>query len=104
MGSTRSYRDGTILERDVRKAARGGWSRRATLFGGDHTAGATPRCSIAARAARVRAMYTDPAHVRRGIGQHVLDAAKRCARGGLPAWSSAARSPASRSTAPAAIE
>jgi GNAT superfamily N-acetyltransferase len=59
----------------------GGWSRRNTLYGGDHSAGRNaalldPRVD----AARVRAMYTDPAHVRRGIGTLILklceDAAK----------------------------
>lgn len=59
----------------------GGWSRRATLFGGDHSAGRDaalldPRTAPA----RVRAMYTDPAHVRRGIGRMVLAACESAAR------------------------
>lgn len=59
----------------------GGWSRRATLFGGDHTAGRNAKLLDPAREpARVRAMYTDPSHVRRGIGRMVLDACEAAAR------------------------
>ena len=59
----------------------GGWSRRATLFGGDHTAGRDAALLDPARdAARVRAMYTDPVHTRHGIGRMVLDACETAAR------------------------
>ncbi|MDX2234787.1 MAG: GNAT family N-acetyltransferase [Hyphomonadaceae bacterium] len=58
----------------------GGWSRRATLFGGDHTAGRDAALLDPARdAARVRAMYTHPGHVRRGIGRRVLEACEAAA-------------------------
>jgi GNAT superfamily N-acetyltransferase len=59
----------------------GGWSQRATLFGGDHTSGRNAALLDPAREpARVRAMYTDPAHVRRGIGRMVLEACEQAAR------------------------
>jgi len=59
----------------------GGWSRRATLFGGDHSAGRDAALLDPARdPARVRAMYTDPAHTRRGIGRMILAACEDAAR------------------------
>ncbi|MBL8628899.1 MAG: GNAT family N-acetyltransferase [Rhodospirillaceae bacterium] len=59
----------------------GGWSRRATLFGGDHSAGRDaalldPKID----AARVRAMYTAPAFTRRGVGRAILEACESAAR------------------------
>jgi GNAT superfamily N-acetyltransferase len=51
----------------------GGWSRRATMYGNDHSPG---RDAIlldpAVDAARVRAMYTNPKYARRGVGRLVL--------------------------------
>lgn len=73
---TQLIRDGTyfLIECDGRIAGCGGWSRRATLFGGDHSAGrdAAP-LDPAKDAARVRAMYTHPDFTRRGIGRLVLE-------------------------------
>ena len=59
----------------------GGWSWRTTLYGGNHSAGRddTP-LDPSKDAARVRAMYTHPAHVRRGIGKMIIDAAEAAAR------------------------
>ncbi len=67
--------DGTyfVVEMDGQLAGCGGWSRRATLYGGDHSAGrdaALLRPST--DPARVRAMYTHPAFARRGVGRLIL--------------------------------
>lgn len=73
---TQLIADGTyfVAEIDGRAAGCGGWSRRATLFGGDHSAPLRdPRLLDPAREpARVRAMYTDPDFVRRGVGRAIL--------------------------------
>jgi GNAT superfamily N-acetyltransferase len=72
---TQLIEDGTyfIVEEDDRLAGCGGWSRRATLFGGDHSAGRDARLlDPLTEAARVRAMYTDPSFARRGVGRLVL--------------------------------
>ena len=67
--------DGTyfVVEEKERIAGCGGWSRRATLFGGDHSLGRDARLlDPSCDPARVRAMYTDPAFARRGVGRLIL--------------------------------
>ena len=69
-----------LVEVDGRLAGCGGWSRRATLFGADHTAARDDRLLDPARdPARVRAMYTHPDFARQGIGRLVLRLAEDAA-------------------------
>lgn len=80
---TQLVRDGTyfVVMTDTQIAGCGGWSRRATLYGGDHSLDLRePRLlDPATEAARVRAMYTHPAFARRGIGRLILDTSERAA-------------------------
>lgn len=80
---TQLIADGTyfVVEEGTEIAGCGGWSRRATLFGGDHSAGRDAALLDPAKdAARVRAMYTHPDHTRKGVGRLVLDACEAAAQ------------------------
>lgn len=74
--------DGTyyVIEHDGVVAGCGGWSRRATLYGNDSTTGRDSQLlDPAADAARVRAMYTEPAFARQGVGRLILALCERAA-------------------------
>jgi GNAT superfamily N-acetyltransferase len=76
--------DGTyfIVEQNGLLAGCGGWSRRATLYGGDRSPGRDAALLDPTKdAARVRAMYTHPSFVRRGVGRLILALCEDAARG-----------------------
>jgi GNAT superfamily N-acetyltransferase len=59
----------------------GGWGKRRTLYGGDHTPGRDDSFSDpATEAARIRAMYTHPQWTRRGIGALLIRLGEEAAR------------------------
>ncbi len=67
--------DGTyfVVESGDELAGCGGWSRRATLYGGNQTPGRDSKLlDPTVDPARVRAMYTNPAYARRGVGRLIL--------------------------------
>lgn len=75
--------DGTyfVVEIDGQLAGCGGWSRRATLYGGDQSPGRSAALLDPAREpAHVRAMYTHPAQVRKGVGRLILAQCETAAR------------------------
>ena len=75
--------DGTyfIAERDRAMVGCGGWSRRQTLFGGDHGGARNDTLLDPARdAARIRAFFVHPAHARQGVGRLLMAACERAAR------------------------
>lgn len=72
---TQLIEDGTyfVVESGADIAGCGGWSRRTTLYGGNHTPGRDSQLlDPAVDPARVRAMYTNPVCARRGVGRLIL--------------------------------
>jgi GNAT superfamily N-acetyltransferase len=80
---SRLIADGTyfIIQDGDAIAGCGGWSRRATAYGGNHSAGRDDRLlDPASEPARVRAMYTHPDHVRKGVGTLILSLCEAAAK------------------------
>lgn len=80
---SRLIADGTyfVIEDGAAVAGCGGWSRRATAYGGNHSAGRDDRLlDPAIDAAKVRAMYTHPDHVRKGVGTMILSLCEAAAK------------------------
>ena len=80
---TQLIEDGTyfIVEIANTVAGCGGWSRRATLYGGDQTPGRSAALLDPMRhAARVRAMYTHPGYIRKGVGRLILELCESSAK------------------------
>lgn len=61
------------IEDENQIVACGGWSKRRTLFGGDHTkTGPDPLLDPATEPARIRAFFVHPSMARRGLGRELM--------------------------------
>ncbi|WGM38982.1 GNAT family N-acetyltransferase [Caulobacter sp. NIBR1757] len=70
-----------IVEDGGEIAGCGGWSRRATTHGGDHSPGRDAAILDPAHdAAKIRAMYTAPGFERRGVARLILSLCEDAAR------------------------
>jgi GNAT superfamily N-acetyltransferase len=80
---TQLVEDGTyfVVERDGLLLACGGWSKRATLYGGDrHKRGPDPLLDPATQPARIRAFFVDPSSPRQGLGRLLMEHCEREAK------------------------
>ncbi len=71
----------TLVDEQPVMVGCGGWGKRRTLYGGNHTIGrddsfSDPSCEPA----RIRAMYTHPNWTRRGIGKLLIQLGEDAAR------------------------
>jgi N-acetylglutamate synthase-like GNAT family acetyltransferase len=71
-----------VAETGKQVVGSGGWSKRATLFGGDQSKVANTDLLLdpAAQAARIRAFYVHPDWARKGIGSLLLTQCEAAAR------------------------
>lgn len=70
-----------VIEDDETIVGCGGWSRRKTLYGGDHQKTQVDNLlDPAADAARIRAFFVHPDWARKGIGSVLMNACERAAR------------------------
>jgi GNAT superfamily N-acetyltransferase len=79
---TQLIADGTyhLVEAESLIVGCGGWSKRRTLFGGDHWTGREDSLLNPAQdAAKIRAFFVHPKWVRRGIGSMILEACEKAA-------------------------
>jgi GNAT superfamily N-acetyltransferase len=82
---TRLIADGTYLlafAEDGRLAGCGGWSKRKTLYGGDHQVEVIEPELLdpLTDAAKIRAIFVHPAFSRKGLGSAILERSERAAR------------------------
>ena len=80
---TQLIKDGTYLIaiKNGTIAGCGGWSNRATLYGGDHSIDLRKPEVLdpTKEPAKIRAMYTNPDFVRQGVGRLVLETCEKAA-------------------------
>ncbi|MEX2270109.1 MAG: GNAT family N-acetyltransferase [Vicinamibacterales bacterium] len=70
-----------VITSDDQLVAAGGWSARATLYGGDQTKGASdPMLDPARDAARIRAFFVRPEWTRQGLARRIYAACETAAR------------------------
>jgi len=70
-----------VIEEQGTIVAAGGWSRRATLYGGDQLKeGADPLLDPGRDPARIRAFFVHPQWTRRGLARQLFDACASAAR------------------------
>ena len=76
---TQLIEDGTyfLVKKEEVLIGSGGYSYRQPLFGGNHTPNRSDDLLVPGKAAaKVRAMYTAPSRLRKGVGSYILNLAE----------------------------